>query len=89
LTKLKTLVESSPNSELVLKCVALRCPLQIEDAKVFGIQSFCKELLEVADVLERASKDVTDEVMEKESAYLRDVVQGVRLTEAQLLQVRN
>jgi molecular chaperone GrpE len=53
-------------------------PLQIEDAKVFGIQSFCKELLEVADVLERASKDVTDEVMEKESAYLRDVVQGVR-----------
>jgi molecular chaperone GrpE len=31
-----------------------RLTKQIEDAKIFGIQSFCKDLLDVADVLNRA-----------------------------------
>ena len=65
-----------------------RLTKQIEDAKVFGIQSFCKDLLEVGDVLSKASSDITDEIVAKESSsYLKDVVEGVRLTEAQLQQV--
>ena len=31
-----------------------RLTKQIEDAKIFGIQNFCKDLLDVADVLNRA-----------------------------------
>jgi len=31
---------------------------QISDAKVFGIQSFCKDLLEVADTLGHATQAV-------------------------------
>jgi len=65
-----------------------RLTKQIDDAKVFGIQSFCKDLLAVADVLNKASADVTEEIVAKEnSSYLKDVVEGVRLTEAQLQQV--
>ncbi|KAF4077368.1 hypothetical protein AMELA_G00207260 [Ameiurus melas] len=30
----------------------------VEDAKVFGIQSFCRDLVEVADLLEKAAGDV-------------------------------
>ena len=67
-----------------------RLTKQIDDAKVFGIQSFCKDLLAVADVLNKASADVTEEIVAKEnSSYLKDVVEGVRLTEAQLQQGRN
>lgn len=58
-----------------------RLTKQIEDAKLFGIQGFCKDLLEVADVLKKAS-----EVDEKNST-VKDVVEGVRLTETQLQQV--
>ena len=54
---------------------------------MFGIQGFCKDLLEVADVLNRASSTVTVEVLESESQYLRDMHQGLKLTESQLLKV--
>ncbi|KPP77226.1 grpE protein2, mitochondrial-like [Scleropages formosus] len=33
----------------------------VEDAKLFGIQSFCRDLVEVADVLERATRDFQGE----------------------------
>ena len=64
-----------------------RLTKQIEDAKTFGIQSFCKDLLEVADVLGKAVRDVPEEKLEGESQYLRDIYQGLQLTESQLLQV--
>jgi len=58
-----------------------RLTKQIEDAKVFGIQSFCKDLLDVADVLAKA-------VEAGESASnVQDMVEGLRLTQTQLLQV--
>ena len=64
-----------------------RLTKQIDDAKVFGIQSFVKDLLAVADVLNKASSDITEDIVMKEnSSYLKDVVEGVRLTEAQLQQ---
>lgn len=36
----------------------IRLTKQIEDAKIFGIQSFCKDLLEVADILGHATDAV-------------------------------
>ena len=34
--------------------VRQRLQRQVDDAKIFGIQAFCKDLLEVADTLQRA-----------------------------------
>lgn len=56
-----------------------RLTKQIEDSKIFGIQSFSKDLLEVADVLEKAVKT------ENQSAS--DLLQGLQMTQAQINQV--
>ena len=56
-----------------------RLTKQIEEAKIFGIQGFGKDLLEVADVLDKAvsMKDQTAD----------DLHQGLQMTQAQLGQV--
>merc|ERR1719189_3146732 len=59
---------------------------QVADAKLFGIQGFCKDLLEVADILGKAVEAVPKEALE-ESQYLKDIHQGLSLTESQLLKV--
>lgn len=64
-----------------------RLTKQIDDAKIFGIQGFCKDLLAVADVLNKAIGGVSPEILAKESQYLKDMHQGLALTESQLLQV--
>jgi molecular chaperone GrpE len=60
---------------------------QVADSKKFGIQSFCKDLLEVADVLNKAVGGVPQEALDSESQYLKDVHEGLKLTESQLLKV--
>merc|ERR1719228_2747621 len=44
---------------------------QVGDAKLFGIQAFCKDLLEVADVLNKAISSVPSEAL-RDSQYLKD-----------------
>merc|ERR1712060_445331 len=53
---------------------------QVSDAKIFGIQGFCKDLLEVADVLNKAVTAVPAEALQ-ESQYLKDMHQGLQLTD--------
>lgn len=64
-----------------------RLTKQAEDAKIFGIQGFCKDLLEVADVLNKAVEGVPQEALETESQYMKDMFKGLKLTESQLHQV--
>merc|ERR1711971_970559 len=59
---------------------------QVADAKIFGIQGFCKDLLDVADVLNKAISSVPAHERE-ESQSLKDLHQGLQLTESQLLKV--
>merc|ERR1712038_606546 len=59
---------------------------QVADAKIFGIQGFCKDLLGVADVLNKAINSVPEQEL-KESQSLKDLHQGLQLTESQLLKV--
>merc|ERR1711902_183883 len=59
---------------------------QVSDAKLFGIQGFCKDLLDVADVLNKAISSVPAEQL-AESQSLKDLHQGLQLTESQLLKV--
>ena len=67
---------------------------QAEAAEKFAIQSFCKDVLDVADNLARAASTVEEDVMaegsdsEKVKAVLTSLHEGVLLTEKQLLSVR-
>ncbi|XP_049883500.1 grpE protein homolog, mitochondrial isoform X2 [Pectinophora gossypiella] len=68
---------------------------QVEDAKAFAIQSFCKDLLDVADTLAAAAESVPETELSEggageaggAAAALRQLHDGVRLTRAQLTQV--
>lgn len=63
---------------------------QIEEARIFGIQSFSKDLLEVADVLKMAvdSAPKASEVNDIDvSKVLSNLTEGLQLTEAQLMGV--
>uniref|UniRef100_A0A8D2Q4A9 GrpE protein homolog n=2 Tax=Varanus komodoensis TaxID=61221 RepID=A0A8D2Q4A9_VARKO len=59
----------------------------VEEAKLYGIQSFCKDLLEVADVLEKATESVPKEELKKENPHLKSLYEGLAMTEAQIQKV--
>ncbi|XP_032526134.2 grpE protein homolog, mitochondrial [Danaus plexippus] len=68
--------------------VRRRMMKQVEDAKSFAIQSFCKDLLDVADTLSAAAESVPEGVEgEGAPAALRSLRDGLTLTRAQLTQV--
>lgn len=61
-----------------------RLTKQIEEAKIFGIQSFCKDLLDVADVLNKATETVPKEEISDRNPHLKSLYEGLLLTESQL-----
>lgn len=61
---------------------------QIDEARLFGIQSFSKDLLEVADILGKATESVPKEEIEK-NISLKNLYDGLLMTEAQLQKVFN
>lgn len=61
----------------------IRMKKQIEDAKIFGIQAFCKDLLDVADVLNMAVETVPKEELSS-SEVLKNLFEGVQMTDQQL-----
>ncbi|GBM24630.1 GrpE 1, mitochondrial [Araneus ventricosus] len=60
---------------------------EINDAKQYGIQGFVKDLVEVADVLGKATESVPKEALESDNPHLKGLFQGLQMTEAQLLSV--
>ncbi len=61
---------------------------QVEEAKLFGIQSFCKDLLEVADILEKATDSApADQLKDGVNPHLVQMFEGLKMTNAQLLKV--
>lgn len=60
---------------------------QIEEAKMFAIQGFCKDLLEVADVLDLAVDSVKSEQLKSDSKTLMDLHNGIVMTKTVLLKV--
>lgn len=67
--------------------VRQRMSKQVQDAKLFGIQGFAKDLLEVADILENANNSISEEVLKSGSKPLLALVEGLKLTEAELQKV--
>ncbi|XP_060109755.1 grpE protein homolog 1, mitochondrial [Heteronotia binoei] len=59
----------------------------VEEAKLYGIQSFCKDLLDVADVLEKATESVPKEELKDENPHLKNLYEGLAMTEVQIQKV--
>ena len=63
-----------------------RLTKQIEDAKLFGIQGFCKDLLTVSDILQKATECVPSEQLQN-NPPLKNLYEGLSMTEAELQKV--
>jgi len=61
----------------------IRMRKQLEDAKIYAVQSFCKDLLDVADVFNSAIESVPKESIENNSNF-KNLFDGVVMTEQQL-----
>ncbi|KYO45720.1 grpE protein homolog 1, mitochondrial [Alligator mississippiensis] len=59
----------------------------VEEAKLYGIQGFCKDLLEVADVLGKATESVPKEELRDENPHLKSLYEGLVMTEVQIQKV--
>lgn len=68
--------------------IRIRLTKQINDAKLFGIQGFCKDLLDVADILGKATESVPKDEISEKNPHLKSLYEGLTMTEAQLLKVR-
>lgn len=51
---------------------------------MFGIQGFCKDLLDVADVLSKATESVPKEQLTDKNPHLKSLYEGLIMTEAKL-----
>jgi len=67
--------------------VRTRMKKQVDDAKLFGIQGFCKDLLEVADILGKATESVPQEQLTSENHHLVSLFEGLTMTNTQLQKV--
>ena len=63
-----------------------RMKKQIEDTRLFGVQGFAKDLLEVADVLGKATESVPEGEI-KNNSHLKSLYEGLLLTDQQLHKV--
>ncbi|KAJ7316300.1 hypothetical protein JRQ81_002462 [Phrynocephalus forsythii] len=55
----------------------------VEDAKIFGIQSFCRDLVEVADILDKTTVCVVEENNDP-ALTLKKISEGLSLIESKL-----
>jgi len=64
-----------------------RTDRQVDDARVYGIANFARDTLGVADNMRRALDAVTPELRESADTAVKALVEGVELTERELLKV--
>ncbi|XP_016094559.1 grpE protein homolog 1, mitochondrial-like isoform X3 [Sinocyclocheilus grahami] len=64
-----------------------RSQKMINDAKLYGIQGFCKDLLEVADILEKATESVPKTEISTANPHLKNLYDGLVMTEVQIQKV--
>jgi len=67
--------------------IRMRLKKEIDNAKLFGIQSFCKDLLNVADIMNFAVKSVSEEQVGETSDIWKSFHEGVCMTEKELHKV--
>jgi molecular chaperone GrpE len=64
-----------------------RTEKEVADARTYGVTNFARDILAVADNMERALKALDDEIREKAEAGVKALLDGVELTERELLKV--
>jgi molecular chaperone GrpE len=64
-----------------------RTTREIADTRVYGISAFARDILAVADNMERALAALDAELREKADAGIKALLDGVELTERELLKV--
>ena len=65
-----------------------RMEKQLEDVRMYGIQGFAKDLLEIADVLEKAIESVdTENVKKSDNKQFKSLHEGLVMTQAQLQKI--
>jgi molecular chaperone GrpE len=64
-----------------------RTERQVDDARVYGIANFARDMLGVGDNMRRALDAVTPELRETADTGVKALIEGVELTERELLRV--
>src|SRR5881394_3282930 len=64
-----------------------RTDREVADARAYGVTNFARDILAVADNMERALKALDDEIREKADAGVKALLDGVELTERELIKV--
>jgi molecular chaperone GrpE len=64
-----------------------RTEREIADARAYGISSFARDILAVADNMDRALQALDSEIREKADASVKALLDGVELTERELHKV--
>ncbi|PKK30786.1 hypothetical protein A306_00003385 [Columba livia] len=85
--QLKEVTEKYKRALADAENVRQRSQKLVEEAKLYGIQSFCKDLLEVADILEKATESVPKEEIKDENPHLKSLYEGLVMTEVQIQKV--
>ncbi|XP_041476789.1 grpE protein homolog 1, mitochondrial-like [Lytechinus variegatus] len=69
--------------------VRMRFTKQLNDSKLYSISGFCKDLLEVADILGKATTSVPKDAVDGADAniHLKNLYEGLIMTESQLQKV--
>jgi molecular chaperone GrpE len=62
-----------------------RTEREVADARSYGVTNFARDILAVADNMERALKALDDEIREKAEAGVKALLDGVELTERELI----
>src|SRR3979409_1910870 len=64
-----------------------RTEREVADARTYGVTNFARDIVGVADSMERALKALDDELRDKADAAVKALLDGVELTERELLKV--
>jgi len=64
-----------------------RTDKEVADARTYGVTNFARDILAVADNMERARKALDDEIRAKADAGVKALLDGVELTERELIKV--
>ncbi|KAM9717117.1 grpE protein homolog 1, mitochondrial-like [Menidia menidia] len=85
--QLKDMTEKYKRALADTENLRTRSQRMIDDAKLYGIQGFCKDLLEVADILEKATESVPKEEVTSQNPHLKNLYDGLVMTEVQIQKV--
>ncbi|KAM9835023.1 grpE protein homolog 1, mitochondrial [Syngnathus typhle] len=85
--QLKDMTDKYKRALADMENLRTRSQRMIQEAKLYGIQGFCEDLLEVADILEKAKESVPAEEVTSQNRHLKNLYDGLVMTEVQIQKV--